>query len=129
MADRASEYPEHEKLQAVVDRSQAIGEFLDWLPEAGLALCSWQEAGNNGVPEYLWIPGKEKNRQPTRRDFAVDRAIPNPDFCWWGPGYRLASTSITKLLSQYFGIDLVRLEQEKRTLLDRQRALNEREAS
>lgn len=26
-----SEYPEHEKLAAISDKSQAIGEFLDWL--------------------------------------------------------------------------------------------------
>lgn len=24
-------YPEHQKLQAIKDKSQAIGEFLDWL--------------------------------------------------------------------------------------------------
>jgi len=24
-------YPEHEKMQAVVEQSQSIGEFLDWL--------------------------------------------------------------------------------------------------
>lgn len=26
-----NEYPEHEKLKKVQDKSQAIGEFLDWL--------------------------------------------------------------------------------------------------
>jgi hypothetical protein len=28
-----AEYPEHEKLKLVKDRSQAIGEFLDWLSD------------------------------------------------------------------------------------------------
>lgn len=31
-------YPEHEKLKAISDKSQAIGEFLDWLPSQGIAL-------------------------------------------------------------------------------------------
>lgn len=26
-----SEYPEHDKLQAISDKSQTIGEFLDWV--------------------------------------------------------------------------------------------------
>jgi len=31
MKNLKAEYPEHEKLQAVKDKSQAIGEFLEWL--------------------------------------------------------------------------------------------------
>ncbi len=35
-----SEYPEHEKMQAVKAESQAQGEFLDWLANVkGLTLC------------------------------------------------------------------------------------------
>jgi hypothetical protein len=35
-----SDYPEHEKLHEVVDKSQALGEFLDvWLPSQGLTIC------------------------------------------------------------------------------------------
>jgi hypothetical protein len=34
-----SEYPEHEKLHAIKDKSQAIGEFLDFfLPSKGIVL-------------------------------------------------------------------------------------------
>lgn len=29
-------YPEHEKLRAISDKSQAIGEFLEWLETGGL---------------------------------------------------------------------------------------------
>ena len=39
-----SEYPEHEKMKAVRDRSQVIGQFLEWLfREQGLAVCEWRE--------------------------------------------------------------------------------------
>lgn len=39
MADE--DYPEHAKLKAVVDKSQAIGEFIDWLIDTkGIVLAS-----------------------------------------------------------------------------------------
>lgn len=39
-----NEYPEHEKLSAVRDESQAIGEFLDWLNHCrNYRLCSHSE--------------------------------------------------------------------------------------
>lgn len=34
-------YPEHEKLAKVRDRSQAIGEFLEWCNEQGWHLAEW----------------------------------------------------------------------------------------
>lgn len=37
-------YPEHEKLAKVRDRSQTIGEFLDWAGEQGWHLCEWVPA-------------------------------------------------------------------------------------
>lgn len=32
---------EIEKMLAVKDKSQVIGEFLDWLPSKGYVLCEW----------------------------------------------------------------------------------------
>jgi len=35
-----SDYPEHEKLKAVKDRSQAIGKFIEWLEtDKRMAIC------------------------------------------------------------------------------------------
>ena len=34
-----STYPEHEKLRAVKDRSQTIGEFVEWLEDQGTVHC------------------------------------------------------------------------------------------
>lgn len=42
-----SQYPEHEKLLAVKEQSQAVGEFLEWLGERGVRLMEWLE----DVPE------------------------------------------------------------------------------
>ena len=32
-------HPEHEKLKAISDTSQAIGEFLSWLQVEGMTIC------------------------------------------------------------------------------------------
>jgi hypothetical protein len=40
------EYPEHIKLHAVRDKSQAIGEFLEWLNSKGIVLCCKEEKGD-----------------------------------------------------------------------------------
>jgi predicted RNA binding protein YcfA (HicA-like mRNA interferase family) len=34
-------YPEHEKLAAISDKSQEIGEFLDWLQKQGWHLARY----------------------------------------------------------------------------------------
>ena len=38
-------YPEHEKLKKISDKSQAIGEFLDWCKdeENGFSFCRYRE--------------------------------------------------------------------------------------
>ena len=44
MGTTETTYPEHEKLQAVNEKSQAIGEFLDWLrDEKRVQLVTWEE--------------------------------------------------------------------------------------
>ena len=38
------ELPTLERVLAVRDQSQAIGEFLEWLREQGISLCEWRES-------------------------------------------------------------------------------------
>lgn len=38
------DYPEHEKLRAIQNDSQKIGQFLDWCYEQGWELCCWHES-------------------------------------------------------------------------------------
>jgi hypothetical protein len=52
-----AEYPEHEKLQTVQDKSQVCGEFLEWLNENGYSICETQEK----YPPFL----------PTRKSFTT----------------------------------------------------------
>ena len=35
-------YPEHEKMEAIMNESQRIGEFVDWLQEKGIFLCMYR---------------------------------------------------------------------------------------
>ena len=102
---------EHEKLEAVKDQSQAIGEFLEWLQyEKHIALC---------VPH--------RHRQP-------DTVKDDPEGCYMG--YRTPQCGLRNgeylhqhqptesLLAEYFEISLDKIEAEKLTMLDEIRAAN-----
>ena len=41
-----SDYPEHDKLTAVADQTQAIGEFIEWLEGKGIFLARYVEGSN-----------------------------------------------------------------------------------
>ena len=41
-----SNYPEHDKLTAVADQTQAIGEFFEWLEGKGIFLARYSEGSN-----------------------------------------------------------------------------------
>jgi predicted Rossmann fold nucleotide-binding protein DprA/Smf involved in DNA uptake len=36
-------FPEHDKLHAIKDQSQRIGDFLEWLSSRGYVICTWDE--------------------------------------------------------------------------------------
>jgi hypothetical protein len=82
-------YPEHEKLKKVSEKSQVIGEFIDWLGERDdpIHLAHWVESGRSTVhgPEHELV---------------------------------YARVPINRLLAEFFGIDLDCLEDEKRAMLD-----------
>lgn len=48
-------HPEHEKLAAIKDKSQAIGGFLEWLEEQGITLCTLPENSDYFVPCHMPI--------------------------------------------------------------------------
>lgn len=62
-----SDYPEHDKLHAVKDKSQAIGEFVEWLQEQGIHLASW----HNGTQLRPW---HESIEDLLARHFEIDLA-------------------------------------------------------
>ena len=92
MSASAEKYPEHQKLQAVREKSQAIGEFLEWLRNAkGFRLAQWMK-----VPDESAFAAEGDEVDELVEQF------PN----------------VEKLLAEHFQIDLGKLEQEKQAMLD-----------
>lgn len=73
-------HSEHEKLRGVADRTQAVGEFLDWVAET----------------HHCELGRPEGHRAE----------------------FRPIGIGVQQLLAQWTGVDLDRLEQEKRAMLD-----------
>lgn len=80
-------YPELDKLLAVKDESQKLGEFLDWL-KGKVVLCEWvdneDDDTNAYMPEILYPVYKYNGDYGTQR-----------------------------LLAEYFDIDLEKVEAER----------------
>jgi hypothetical protein len=75
--------PECEKLAAVSEESNKIGDFIDWLNEIDIVLCKFDE--------------------DSERFYSI---------------HQMHSQGINTLLAQYYGIDLDKVERERRALLD-----------
>lgn len=93
-----SEYPEHDKLREVHRFSQAIGEFVDWLADTKQI-----HLGHDFTFRDVDDEGREYE---------------NPQFTTFGV------PRIDALLAEFYKIDLVALEAEKRAMLDDLRAAN-----
>jgi hypothetical protein len=124
-----SDYPEHDKLSAVKDASQAIGEFIEF---SGYTLCQWREAGDNGEPQYRWTDAalqrrpERGERRPRAGDYFSGLAVDNPAHDSWGSGWEAVGRPVTQILADYFEVDLAKIECEKRAMLDSLRALHAR---
>ncbi len=81
-------YTEHEKLKAIKDQSEAIGQFLEWQTSKDRDLCQFNSKHDDYLP--------------------------------------LFHGSIEKILAEYFEIDLQKLEEEKRQMIEECRKLNEK---
>jgi len=91
------EAPECEKMQAVQGKSQAIGEFLDWLTSTkGVSL----------MVDYT----------PTDDEEDAE-GMPYPDYVPLRMGTE-------KLLAEFFGIDLKKVEEERQAMLAQLRGDN-----
>lgn len=83
-----TDYPECEKLSAVRDKSDLLSSFLDFMRDEGITLAKWSE---NGIDE--------------------DRAGP---FLYSVCG---GDNEKNELLAKFFGIDMKKVEAERRALL------------
>ena len=95
--------PELDRMLAVKEQSQAIGEFLDWLENHdSLKLCRRGLVQDDAAVIVNALTLKEN--------------IPEDDEL--KEGYVLNMTPIEKILAEYFNIDLAKIEQERRAILD-----------
>jgi hypothetical protein len=154
-----ADYPEHEKLQAVSEQTQAIGEFLEWLNSQSVQLMIWREdltdtrttgpacperrRGHRMDPCWptsaIGIGGADywdthclhwhgRDRDDNDDDAAAEQGI----CCWCGKGREYTITtrgwvserrSTPQLLADWAGIDLDKIEAEKRQMLESIRAM------
>lgn len=121
-------YPESAKLLAVSEESQTIGAFLDQMAQSkGAYLTAWVERDTeefcggtmyNGCDEgnQLDINGKRTGRNCRKCE---GRGTYTHHF----EGFERVGT-IESVLSDYYGIDQRKLEEERRAMLDSMREAN-----
>lgn len=115
--------PEHIKLKAVADKSQAIHDFLEWLADG-------QYNEDVGPVELAYRPYMtEKPIYKRKRGEMFPEIVgyePIPREEWKRQGQLESLTyQMSPLLAKFFDIDLKKIDDEKRALLDFQRELNE----
>jgi hypothetical protein len=120
--------PEHDKMHEVKERSQAIGEFIEWLgSEEGVSLTVHRE--KRWVCFVCGVIDED--------DVRASRAFCGEDGCrlclqegkesaveHQPEGYYPYHFTIEKLLAKHFDIDLNKVEDEKRAMLDELRTQN-----
>ena len=94
MAEEKS-YPECEKLLKVKTESHAIGNFLEWLEQNGMQVAEWQDGEGN--------------------EYNDDRTA-NIDYV--PEGWFPTKKSIETLLAAHFDIDMKKVEDERREMLE-----------
>lgn len=134
------ETPELNRMKAIKDRSQSIGGFLDWLQnEKGIVLAKYysRETDEDGNPIYRnfdheivddWRPPHpfmSQEQQKELEERQEKEGIYGP-MVEDGNGEVLHPYHFTieKLLAEYFEIDLKKVEEEKRALLEELRSKN-----
>jgi hypothetical protein len=120
----ANEYPECKKLTAARNDSQVIGDFVMWLETNGYYIC---ERRKPNIPVELPVPQAESRTAEHLGDafVAVLQAIADTNCVYWPIVKRLPDA----LLAEYFEIDLEKLDDERRAMLDEYRQNNEKAAN
>lgn len=133
----AKQYPEHEKLEAVKDESQTIGEFLEWLlSEHGVTLCRYEEEARSEADRYV-IAGHTPKGEPIYVNDETGDESPNivswnrkrnPDYWYKSAGFYPLNQTIETVLASYFRIDLKKIAAEKEAIYQELRKQAERVA-
>lgn len=115
-----SAYPEHEKMKAVKDRSQVVGDFIEWIKsEYNTDFAVWKTSS--------WIcdiHGEITENRVGRQELCPDCSPDDHKVFWRPEGYYPIRKSTEQLLAEFFEIDLRKVEDEKRAMLDAIRKAN-----
>jgi len=96
------EHPECDKMKAVHEKSQTIGEFLEWLAGKGIHLVTVHTHTDSCLDEEGECKDKYGNR-----------------LCGYSEGdYQPLHFSTENLLAEYYGIDLKKVDAEKDQMLE-----------
>ncbi len=68
MSIDATQFPQLARMQAVQEQSQAIGEFIDWLGQNGMAICTSED----GLRGDRFYPVMAPIEELLARHFGVD---------------------------------------------------------
>lgn len=102
-----SAYPEHDRMRAISDQSQTVGEFVEWLSsDKRIRLATYPDCISDTADHVCGAGDCVKSQHL----YTVD-------------------TPIEKLLAEFFDIDLDTIEAEKRAMLDSLRAANDTPAA
>lgn len=103
--------PELGKIRAVHERSQSIGEFIDWLEEEkGYRIAEYEKEPCNFMCHEGTCRLKGTHDCHTAHESTGELYVVN--------------LSREKILAEFFEIDLNKVEEERRALLKEQRRLN-----
>lgn len=92
-----SDYPEHEKLKAIADKSQAVYDFIEW--------CSYEKSIH--LAEHYCL-----------RDSHPDHPGCEEGECEMSSYMVGTFRSIDSLLAEFFQIDMQAIDREKRAMLE-----------
>lgn len=125
MADRAGEAvtaavptPECDRMLAVADESQRIGDFLDWLEQQGMQLTRWAERTetlSESCSRCSRCLGEFRNCRRCGGSGSVEVTRSRQ-------GFEPDPRGFEQLLADYYSIDLRKIESERRAILASLRA-------
>ena len=138
--------PECDKMSEVKDKSQVVGEFLEWLQQEGVHLCRWRD-DMTATERCYGLRRDGRHASPLALDDSnceegvVERKVEGRDGLKVMPGetcprcngeghvefpvtaqYVPEFMSIERVLAKFFEIDLDKVEQERRALLEHLRS-------
>ena len=97
--------PECDKMAAVREKSQAIGDFLEWLQ-------SGEPFQNLPFKRSIFLAAYEVEAEDSDGEM-----LPEDEWCT-GDTLLPYAYNTERLLAQFFGIDLDKVEQERRAMLE-----------